>query len=881
MRYAVSLESSCKSKILSAAKNYDMIVVDAQDFTAAEIRQLKSDGAKVLSYINVGAVESDRSYFNAAKSNGLLICQYDNWPGEYWVKAQATKWFDIVSSIADDLAKKGIDGYWVDNLDVYYMADEEWNWKSTEKANLYNGIIKILTLLHSKGYVMINGGDVFVTKAIKDKKAGCFDAVNQETVISSITDYDPPGKFGRQASDENKYFDDYLQQVRMSEKDVFLLEYTKDKAVIADIEKYARAKGYNVCISGEIELGKNITTIGPSTSTEKVADTSNVESTGGVSVAKYTVFDLLTCAAKFEGSATVNEDVAAILKKYGHSCANPATCTKTLMAMFYSLGPGGIDIIGGYASNSAELMKSAKAHGLWHEGSKGIMPGDIVVFGRSGKTNHTELAIGNDLDVSGNYKVNGVTGCFRRTRSSHSSSIFGYVRPKYTSMGKMNNLQYTVVAVDCMLGVYGSGDTRSSLLSVFGKSNITLVQDEINRVWKNRDLTVRDIAIYTIAGYAGKNSYRKKRLGSWADEVQAEVNEIYKLHGKSVNQAAQYVIADKFGKDAVRTLLLKFCGYDAAKVQTTVNKILADKDKKEDSKPAKKDTDPSGKRIRVWPIWFFESDEGQFGDATAIIQYGEDDKTIEHVVLIDTAKKASDTVKKLRTAGITKIDAVVISHAHGDHYGALSDILEHFDVKALYLPGIEGLTKYQKSYASAMQNQEKKAKKKGIPCEYMTKGSKFTVGDIECKCVYQVPASKLDEHDDHHFVNNQSTVLMFTLGEWKYYTAGDCQNEANAVIVKEAGDIKADIFKCQWHGDRNAISRALAKAVSPLIGFSNYHHKERSGRGGTREVLEDVGAVVARNSENGDIYIDCKGKEMKLSCSKKNLSKKFVLVKEG
>lgn len=878
MRYAVSLESSCKKKILATAGSYDVIVVDAQDFTVAEIKQLKSDGAKVLSYINVGAVEEDRSYFNAAKSNGLLVCQYDNWPGEYWVNVRSPRWKDIILGVADSLAKKGIDGFWVDNLDIYYMADEEWGWKSAVKADLYNSIIAILSALHAKGYVAINGGDVFVTKAIKEKKAGCFDAVNQETVISSIIDYDPPGKFGRQASDEYKYFDEYLQEVKMAEKDIFLLEYTKSDEVIRDIEKYVKAKGYSVCISGEIELGKDIATIGSSATKKKATDTPSVDKTGGVSVAKYTVFDLLTSASKFEGSVTVNEDVVNILKKYGHSCDTPATCTKTLMAMFYALGPGGIDIIGGYASNSAALIKSAKAAGIWHEGSKGIMPGDIVVFGRNGKSNHTELAVGDDLDVSGNYKVNGVTGCFRRTRSSHSSSVLGYVRPKYAPMGKMSNVQYTVAAVDCMLGVYGSGDTRESLLSVFGKTNMSLIQGEINRVWNDKAKTVRDMAIYTIAGYAGKNNYRKKRLGFWADEVQAEINDIYKLRGKSVNQAAQYVIADKFGKDAVRTLLLKFCGYDAAKVQSAVNKILADKDKEEDSKPAKKDTDPSGKRIRVWPIWFFESDEGQFGDATAIIQYGEDDKTIEHVVLIDTAKKASDTVKKLRSAGITKIDAVVISHAHGDHYGALSDILEHFDVKALYLPGIEGLKKYQKSYASAIQHQENKAKKKGITCEYMTKGSKFTVGDIECKCIYQVLASKLDEHDDHHFVNNQSTVLMFTLGEWKYYTAGDCQNEANDIIVKEAGNIKADIFKCQWHGDRNAISRALARAVSPLIGFSNYHHKERSGRGGTREVLEDVGAIVARNSENGDIYIDCKGKEMKLSCSKKNLSKTFVIV---
>ena len=77
MRYAVCLEQKHKSKILAAAGNYDLIVVDSDFFTAAEIRQLKSKGAKVLTYLNVGAIENTRSYFAAAKRSGLLLGGYN------------------------------------------------------------------------------------------------------------------------------------------------------------------------------------------------------------------------------------------------------------------------------------------------------------------------------------------------------------------------------------------------------------------------------------------------------------------------------------------------------------------------------------------------------------------------------------------------------------------------------------------------------------------------------------------------------------------------------------------------------------------------------------------------------------------------------------
>ena len=293
---------------------------------------------------------------------------------------------------------------------------------------------------------------------------------------------------------------------------------------------------------------------------------------------------------------------------------------------------------------------------------------------------------------------------------------------------------------------------------------------------------------------------------------------------------------------------------------------------KQEVKPVDNQEHP---RIRIWGIWFTETCESKYGDATAIIQYDKDDN-IKHVILIDTGMNGCDTIKKLKKAGVKKIDAVVISHAHGDHYGFLTSVLDNFEVCALYLPDCTELDKYQKSYGNAIRNQENKAKKRGINCTYLKKDSSFEIGKIKCNCIWQAPANKLSEHDSHHFVNNQSIVLVFTLDDiWKYHTAGDLQNEANNLLCKEIADLKADVFKIQWHGDANACNNTICKAISPKIAISDYHHKEGSGRGTTRKRLESVGAIVARNYENGDIYIDCIGNTMTLSSSKKNISATF------
>lgn len=229
---------------LESLRDYRIVVIDAQYFDSDEINDFKNDGHKVFSYINVGALEDFRDYYDDYCDIGLG--NYEHWDEEIWMDVSNRQWQEFVlEDLAPELMNKGIDGFFVDNCDVYYQYPTE---------DILNGLGTIMEGLVDTGLeVIINGGDAFLDAYCE---YGNWDdvitGINQETVFSKITwDGDV---FEKASKEDREYFCDYIESYGEKGADIYLLEYTTDKKVIRQIDDYCKENGFYYYVSDSVEL---------------------------------------------------------------------------------------------------------------------------------------------------------------------------------------------------------------------------------------------------------------------------------------------------------------------------------------------------------------------------------------------------------------------------------------------------------------------------------------------------------------------------------------------------------------------------------------------------------------------------------------------------
>lgn len=223
---------------------YSIVVIEPSAFSSEQIDKLHTEGKTVYGYLNVGAVEEYRPYYDRFRHLSLGI--YEDWPDERWIDVASPLWQNfVIDELGRDYAAMGLDGFFLDNADVYYHFPTD---------GVFQGLCTIMKGLKSYGLPLIlNGGDPFVSRCMEENTAlSLFDGINQETVFTSIDFANQT--YGQLPQAETEYFQKYLYRVKEYGLSVYLLEYRADRILSKQIDVYCAKNGFLWYNADGIEL---------------------------------------------------------------------------------------------------------------------------------------------------------------------------------------------------------------------------------------------------------------------------------------------------------------------------------------------------------------------------------------------------------------------------------------------------------------------------------------------------------------------------------------------------------------------------------------------------------------------------------------------------
>lgn len=204
---------------------------------------------------------------------------------------------------------------------------------------------------------------------------------------------------------------------------------------------------------------------------------------------------------------------------------------------------------------------------------------------------------------------------------------------------------------------------------------------------------------------------------------------------------------------------------------------------------------------------------------------------------------ADDISADLKSAEIRDIDALLITHLHMDHAGALAKIAMSFPIDNLIIPNRDSSAEAMPTVNEA----EKRVVAEKGKVFTATEGMNFNIGEFEITLLAYFPDATKE--------NDRSVITMAKIGDKKFLFTGDAEKATEADVLAEKLNIDCDVLKVGHHGSKSSSTAAFLKAASPeyaaiSVGKDNmYSHPSNK----TLTALKSCGAKVYRTDKNGDI----------------------------
>ena len=190
-------------------------------------------------------------------------------------------------------------------------------------------------------------------------------------------------------------------------------------------------------------------------------------------------------------------------------------------------------------------------------------------------------------------------------------------------------------------------------------------------------------------------------------------------------------------------------------------------------------------------------DVGQ-GDCTLMLSDGKS-------MLIDSgeAEYSSSVIKYLKRKGVKRLDCIVITHPHTDHFGGMADIIKKIGADRIIMPRVS--SEFMPT-TSAYERLLKTVSGAGLKID-AAKDESFTLGKAEIKLYTS------DYKGEN--LNNNSVIVRAQNGKNSFLITGDCEREEEQILLDKGVDLSAKVLKVAHHGSATGSSADMLDKILP------------------------------------------------------------------
>jgi competence protein ComEC len=199
-------------------------------------------------------------------------------------------------------------------------------------------------------------------------------------------------------------------------------------------------------------------------------------------------------------------------------------------------------------------------------------------------------------------------------------------------------------------------------------------------------------------------------------------------------------------------------------------------------------------------------------------------------------------------SGIHHLDAVLLSHPHGDHAGGLAPVLRTL--------GADGFADSGQTYPGhAYHDALDVASERRIPLWEPRGGDVWRTGDGVTFRFYgptspYITGSRSD-------INSNSLVFRLEYGHFRMLFTGDAGAETEQRLLNDRDDLRSDILKVGHHGSAYGTTPAFLDAIAPRVAIISVGRDNLFGHPApsTVDALHGRGIAVYRTDRNGAVTI--------------------------